>query len=343
MNHPWRSFLVSGTCLAVFAAGLPSLSAQEATIVSVDNFVQAETAFQFDRMVKMAGDTNQWSHLRVPTPLDKQSVIRMNRDTLYSFAIVDIREGATLTIPDSGKRYLSVMVVNEDHYINKIYHEAGTFQLTQEEFDTPFVNLSARILADPNDPADVKQANALQDQLQVKSASNKPYHHPNYDQSSYQAVYKPLLELAAVGISDARRTFGKKDEVDPVRHLIGTAFGWGGLPSSEAVYITNNTPRAVGKYRLTVKDVPVDAFWSISIYNKDGYFEPNEFDSFSINSVTAKRNADGSVTVNFGPSRDGQDNFLYVMDGWNYTVRLYRPRQEVQQGKWTFPVPEPVD
>lgn len=318
------------------------LSAEEKVKVNVDNFVRAETAFQFDRMVEMAGGTNKWDHLRVPTPLNKQSVIRMNRDTLYSFAIVDISEGATLTIPDSGERYLSVMVVNEDEYINKVFHKGGTYKLTMEEFDTPFVNLSARILADPNDPADIKEVNALQDQLKIESVAGKPYSHPEYDKESYQAVYKPLLELAAAGVSDARRMFGKKAEVDEVRHLIGAAFGWGGLPSYEAVYQTNNQPRPAGKFQLTVNDVPVDAFWSISIYNKDGYFEKNKFDSYSINSVTAKRNKDGSVTVNFGPSEDGQDNFLYVMDGWNYTVRLYQPAKEIQDGKWTFPEPKPV-
>lgn len=327
----------------VLAFSNPSLSsADEKVKVTVDNFVRAETAFQFDRMVKMAGGTNKWSHLRSPTPLDKQSVIRMNRDTLYSFAIVDISKGATVTIPDSGKRYLSLMVVNEDEYINKVYHKGGTYKLTMKEFDTPYVNLSARILADPNNPADIKAANALQDQLKIESVSARPYGHPNYDKKSYQAIYKPLLDLAAVGISDARKTFGKKDEVDEVRHLIGAAFGWGGLPTYEAVYETNNEPRPVGKYQLTVKDVPVNAFWSISIYNKEGYFEKNKYDSYSINSVTAKRNRDGSVTVNFGPSKDGQDNFLYVMEGWNYTVRLYQPKKEVQEGKWTFPVPKAV-
>ncbi len=342
MNHPLGKYAFAGIILAVAVLGPSPSSAQEKVKVTVDNFVRAETAFQFDRMVEMAGGINKWNHLRVATPLDKQSVIRMNRDTLYSFAIVDISNGATITIPDSGERYLSVMVVNEDEYINKIYHEGGTYNLTMEEFGTPYVNLSARILADPNDPADIKEANALQDQLRLEAVSAKPYSHPNYDEESYQAVYKPLLELAAVGISDAQRMFGKKNEVDKVRHLLGAAFGWGGLPSYEAVYETINTPRPVGKYQLTVKNVPVDAFWSISIYNKNGYFEENKFDSYSINSVTAKHNNDGSVTVNFGPSEDGQENFLYVMDGWNYTVRLYRPRQEVQEGNWKFPVPKPV-
>ena len=342
MHHHIRR---SGFVILVLALAflIPSLSSAEEKIkVTVDNFVRAETAFQFDRMVKMAGGINKWSHLRSPTPLDKQSVIRMNRDTLYSFAIVDVSKGATLTIPSSGKRYLSVMVVNEDHYINKVYHKAGAHKLTMKEFDTRYVNLSARILVDPNDPADVKTVNALQDKLKIEAVSAKPYSHPNYDKQSYQAVYKPLLDLAAAGISDANNTFGKKDEVDQVRHLLGTAYGWGGLPSYEAVYQTHNEPRPVGTYQLTVKDVPVNAFWSISIYNKAGYFEKNKYDSYNVNSVTAKRNKDGSVTVNFGRSKDGKDNFLYVVEGWNYVVRLYQPSKVVQEGKWSFPVPKPV-
>jgi hypothetical protein len=85
----------------------------------------------------------------------------------------------------------------------------------------------------------------------------------------------------------------------------------------------------------------VDGFWSISIYNKDGYFEENKFNSYSINNLTAKPNADGSITVNFGGCDDGRENCLYVMDGWNYAVRLYEPRKEILDGTWTFPEPTP--
>ena len=59
---------------------------------------------QFDRMLQVAGGIGKLFHLSEPTPLDKQSVIRMNRDMLYSFVIVDISKGATLTLPDAGKR-----------------------------------------------------------------------------------------------------------------------------------------------------------------------------------------------------------------------------------------------
>jgi hypothetical protein len=309
--------------------------------VNVDNYVDAETAFQFDRVAFMAGGVNTWVHNRQPTPIDQQNVIRMNRDTLYSFAIVDISAGATLTVPDAGSRYLTVMAVNEDCYINRIIHDAGDYPLAVEELDTPFVGLVARTLVDPSDPDDMSVVSALQDGLGITAAAAQPWAHPDYDKDSYEATKKPLLQLAE-GIRDTKNMFGTKDDVDPVRFLLGAAAGFGGLPEKEAFYIVKTEGRPQGRYRLTVKDVPVDGFWSVTVYNKDGYFEKNKYDSYSVNSVTATPSADGSVTVNFGTEPDGTDNFLYVMEGWNYTVRLYRPRPSVLDGTWTFPEPQPV-
>ena len=106
----------------------------------------------------------------------------------------------------------------------------------------------------------------------------------------------------------------------PVRHLIATAAGWGGLPDQEASYIGVEPKLPIGEYELTVRDVPVDGFWSISVYNADGYFEPNDRNAYSINSITATPNDDGSVTVHFGGAHD-QPNMIPIMDGWNYLVR----------------------
>ena len=58
---------------------------------------------------RFAEGVNKWLHIRQPTQLDQQNVIRMNRDTLYSSVLVDISKGANFTMPDSGKRYMSVM------------------------------------------------------------------------------------------------------------------------------------------------------------------------------------------------------------------------------------------
>ena len=277
-----------------------------------------------------------WHHDRQFASLDQQPVIRQNRDTFYSVSIADISAGAVLTLPDAGDRYLSAMVINEDHYINEVFHDAGRYELTTARFDTPYVCIGVRILVDPNDPEDVKTVHALQDQLRLESTSAQPLPTPEYDEPSFTATRTALLELSE-GLGGYDHAFGSKETVDPVRHLIGTAAAWGGLPQAEAYYVNVNPKLPVGEYQLTVRDVPVDAFWSISLYNAAGYFEPNDRDAYSVNSVTGVRNDDGSTTVSFGGCDSGRPNCLPIMDGWNYLVRLYQPHPEVLSGEWTFP------
>jgi hypothetical protein len=305
-------------------------------LVSVDNFVRAETDRMFTSLIAEAGGVNAFKHNRLPTPIDHQPVIRMNRDTLYSVAVVDISEGATVSIPDGGGRYASVMVVNQDHYINRVLHEPGDHQLTVQEFDTPCVIVGVRVLVDPGDADDVAAVNALQNRFKLDANSSRPFEAPDYDAGSLDATRKALLELAkhAGGFDHA---FGSKTDVDPVRHLLGAAAGWGGLPDQEASYVSVEPGKPVGEYKLTVKDVPVDGFWSISVYNADGFFEPNDRNAYSVNNLTATPNDDGSVTVHFGGCDDDRSNCLPIMEGWNYTVRLYRPRPEVLDGSWSFP------
>jgi hypothetical protein len=304
--------------------------------VTVDNFARAETDRMFASLQHDAGGVNRLKANRTPTPVDNQPVIRMNRDTLYSVAIVDISAGATLVVPDAGGRYVSVMVVNQDHYINRIFHEPGEYRLTSDEFDTPWAAVAARILVDPGDPDDVRAVNALQDEIAVEAASAKPFEMPDYDRASLDGTRAALLELAKhMGSFD--HAFGARGDVNPVRHLVATAAGWGGLPDREARYLGVDPARPVGEYELTVRDVPVDGFWSISVYNADGFFEPNDRDAYSVNNLTATPNDDGSVTVHFGGCGDDRPNCLPIIDGWNYTVRLYRPRAEILDGSWTFP------
>ncbi len=342
MNKKNRSYrlgtlIVSMACLL----NLPALAA-ESVVVNVDNFVRAETAAQFDRMLQLLPDAaiNTFVHLRAPVALDSQNVIRMNRDTIYSAAITDISEGATLTVPNLGGRYMSVMVVNEDHYVNKVYDAAGNYQITMVEFDTPYVQIAVRTLVNASDPEDIKKANALQDQIIVKAASAKRYTHPIYDKASYESTYEALIQLGR-GTTDFERTFGKKEDVTEVRHLVGTAVGWGGMPEEEAYYVNVEPNLPVGAYQLTVKDVPVDAFWSVTLYNKEGFFQENEYDAYSVNNISGTPNEDGSFTIHFGGDPKSV-NYLHLTEGWNYTVRLYQPREEILEGTWTFPKVTPV-
>jgi hypothetical protein len=307
-----------------------------ATVVNNDNFVRAESNRMFAGIQAAAGGVNRWNHLRAPTAIDEQTVIRMNRDTLYSMAIVDISHGATVTVPDARERYLSVMVVNQDHYINRILHEPGTYDLTVDAFDTPYVLLGARVLVDASDPEDVAEVNKIQDRFSLEAASSEPFVLPEYDEASFTATRQALLAEAAKGMAGTHGMFGTKDEVDPHTHRIGAAAGWGGLPEKEAYYVSVEPHLPVATYRIDAKDVPVDAFWSVTVYNAEGFFEKNDRDAYSINNISGVKNDDGSVTVNLGGSAD-HPNSLPLPQEWNYLVRLYRPRPEVLDGSWSFP------
>src|SRR5262249_23599839 len=150
-----------------------------------------------------------------------------------------------------------------------------------------------------------------------------------------------ILPLGAI-VGDTKHAFGKRSEVDPVKHLIATATGWGGTPAKDATYLFGAPEKNDGKtkYRLNVKDVPVDGFWSITVYNKDGYLEKNPQNVYSFNNLTAQKNADGSVTISFGGDPAKAPNCIPIMNGWNYAVRLYLPRQEILNGSWKFPEAE---
>ncbi|MFF2272148.1 DUF1254 domain-containing protein [Agromyces sp. NPDC058136] len=305
-------------------------------LVNVDNFALAETHRMMHDLQRDAGGVNRFVHNREPASIDKQTVIRLNRDTLYSFAVVDLSAGATFTIPEHGDRYLSAMVVNEHHYVDAIFHDAGEHTLSVEQFGTRYVVLAMRTLVDPADADDLAEVVALQDQILLEAGSSVPFEQPDYDTRSLDETRDALLALAR-NLSGFDRTFGSKDEVDPVRHLIGTAAGWGGLPSSEASYIGVDPRLPVGRYELTVGDVPVDGFWSISVYNAAGFFEPNERGAYTINNITGTRNDDGTITVRFGDYPAEVPNAIPIAEGWNYLVRLYRPRAEIADGTWSFP------
>ncbi len=324
--------------VAISTLSVPMTASADPIIVNVDNFDRAQTDMEFDGIVKLAGGINALHHNRTPTPIDRQNVIRMNRDTLYSLGVVDITNGATVTLPDAGKRYMSLMVINNDGYVNEVFYGAGTHELTVDKFDTPVVGLVIRTLANPEDEADLAAAHALQDGIVISAGSDAAFVMPDYDKASYEATLEPILDLAK-GLARYIDTFGSKEDVNPVHFMIGTASAWGGLPDADAVYVNVEPGLPVGEYELTVKDVPVKGFWSISLYNAKGYFQENDLKAYSLNNLTAKPDSDGSYTIRFGGCGDGVENCLPIMDGWNYAVRMYEPEQSIQDGTWTFPGP----
>ena len=325
--------------------------------VTVDNFARAESDLYFGGIVKDSGGAiGKFNHRREPASIDNQTVIRLNRDTLYSSALFDLDAGpVTITLPDAGKRFRSMQVINEDHYVPEVTYTSGPHTLDKAKVGTRYVAVAIRTLVDPNNPADLKQVHALQDAIKVEQSGGPgKFEAPNWDPVSQKKVREALLVLAST-MPDFKKAFGKKDEVDPVRHLVATAAAWGGNPDKDAVYLNITLPNNNGTttYKLVVKDVPVDAFWSVSVYNAEGYYEKNPYNAYTVNSVTGKKDANGATTIQFGgcdqPSPSGSGsasgkipNCIPIMKGWNYTVRLYRPRKEILDGTWKFPEPLPM-
>lgn len=332
---------VAGALVIIMLAALAVSAARAAETVSVDNFVRAVSDLTMQNYVAQ-GAFGKFLHIRGMTPVDKQDVIRMNRDTLYSFGVFDLTKPVTFVKPDPGKRFQSMMVISEDHSIWPVEHAAGEFTLTEQRVGTRYAVVLFRTFADPNDPADMRAAHALQDRIQVRQADAGRFEVPDWDAASLPRVRDALNVLASTK-TDMTGMFGEKSKLSPIDHLLGAASGWGGNPKEAAVY-QNETPRLNdGKtaYVLTVGDVPVDGFWSITVYNARGFMEPNPQNAYSVNDVTARRNPDGSVTVHFGGD-PASANHLPITAGWSYVVRMYEPRKPVVDGTWKFPEAQPV-
>ena len=302
--------------------------------VNVANYVRAESDVAIKKLVGAVG-LGTWFHLRAPTPLDQQGVIRMNRDTLYSSVALDLSEPATVIMPETSGRYQSLQVINQDHYsFAKI--KPGRYELTQENVGSRYAYLIIRTFIDANDPQDIKVANTLQDALKVEGGAPGPLDSPDWIIEQLMGARSALNTLAQLGASNVG-AFGTKEEVDPINHLIFSAAGWGGLPNKQTMADLGSVEKNDGTpHVLTVKDVPVRAFWSVIVYDANGFIPENDLGIYSYNNVTAKPNVDGSITIHFGGDPN-QLNYLPIAAGWNYAIRMYEPEEEILNGSWTFP------
>jgi hypothetical protein len=309
--------------------------------VTPDNFVRAETDLYFSRVVA-GGGFGEFVHFRDVTPVDDQHVVRMNRDTLYSGAVFDVGAGpVTVTLPDPGTRFMSAQILTEDHYVADVFYGPGRRTITRDDVETRYVMVAVRTLINPDDAADVRAVHALQDALTVEREALGTFEIPDWDPESQKAVRDALIQLGAT-LPDSKCMFGTKTTTEPVRRLVGAAAAWGGNPDDEALYLNVTPPDndGVTVYRLTIRDVPVDGFWSVTVYNEHGYLIPNQRNAHSLNSITAAADSDGGVVIQFGGCDGEAPDCLPIAPGWNYLVRLFRPRPEVVNGTWTFPEPE---
>ena len=310
------------------------------TLVTPETFIRAETDRQFGDVVKMAGGVNLFYHFRSVTPLDRQNVVRMNRDTLYSMAVVDTSKGANITVPElPGDRYASVYLVDNDHYCPFVIYKSGTHKLPR---DTKYLGVGVRIqVFRPQDADELALVNRLQDQFIISAHSNDPLPEFKWDRQSLQALTSQY-EKDSAQYSSWKGMMGPRGKVNEKTRHIAAAAAWGLFPEGDAAYLNYSGGHDYRVCHQATYQVPEnEAFWSITLYGNDGFMKS---DNNIVNPSNVKLNADGTFTVYFGAVETCGDrpNRLDTTEGWNFLMRIYRPGKSVLEGAYELPAAKPV-
>lgn len=329
--------------LLTFSAGVHAISE-----VTLQNFTRASTDLVILNQAKSIGELGKISHSRELVPLDQQDIVRMNRDTLYSSLILDLGScSAKITLPEIGKRFQLMQVISQDHLSPIVKYQPGTYTLTKKNVGSRYSVIAFRTAYNSKVKNDLANVHVAQDAIQIEQdCKGNLSGIPKWDMLSYKKV-RDLLNSASVYLGDNTQRMGKTwNDVNPIQHMVGAASSWGLLPPTTARYSIFYPQKNDGEHSYTLTfDAPDinyqdGGFWSITLYNQNGYIEPNDIGTFSFNSNSAVANDDGSYTINFGGDKKAK-NFLPIkgMKGWNYSMRLYLPGKSILTNGFSFPQP----
>jgi len=318
---------------------VPTSDAAQTTVVTDDNYGLAESEIIFaDYVARIAAVTGtngvgEWLHMRKGADPKDRTVMRINFDTIYSSMILDLTEPATLTMPEIGGRYQSAWLITDEHYNPMAFVDPGTYTLTQENVGRRHATLVMRTQVNVMDPDDLEVVHAIQDQLKVEQKDKGSYTPSgNWDMEEVLAMRAKYQKIAQDEGISSEVMFGKKGEVPLKEHNVGTAAGWGGFTAERAVYPSIYSD-STEPQTLSLKDVPAGAFWSVTVYDAEGY---PQGDSYNINSAFAVADEDGSYTIHFGGAMDAV-NYMDIFEGWNLALRIYEPTEAYFNGEWVMP------
>ena len=306
----------------------------------------AESARQYLQEQSAVG-VNAFNHRRELTPTDKQTVVRMNRDTYYSFGVADVSKGATLIMPEIPEgKYMSGMVITEDHRIHPMDYGPGEYELSTHTGDHVFV--AVRLDATFTQ----QEANAIQDQMRIVARSSEPFRAEPVDEASFRKVEEELKAKmpgilkrdgadALVGMftlpSDASNELFNQEKYE-----VGAAVGWGGAQDIDNIYELSPPYPADVCHQMTFEDPENAAFWSITVYNGAGFMFS---DVANVSSDTATPNEDGTYTLSFGCAPDAPNNLETANESGVFTlgIRHYRVGDKVKNGYRLLPTVKAVE
>ena len=327
------TFFLGSTAWAEPVSSIDEFFKPGGMVTTPETYPTIETSRQL-LIAQSRAKVNTFAHSRKLTPTDNQPVVRMNRDTYYSFAVVDVSKGASITLPPlpAGK-YISVQPVTEDHRIQPMSYGSGTYQLATH-YGT-HLYLIVRL----DSTLSEADANAVQDAMVIDAASAEPFQAEPVDKGTFEAVENSLRqklgELVAVHGGDvvAGMFTAPTDESRGLytfdRYTVGAAIGWGGAQLRDNIYESSPDYPAEGCYEASFEDPGNGAFWSFTVYNRNGFMFN---DVAHMSSDIASLNTEGTYTVRFGCGENSINNVPILNDTgvFNFVVRHYIPSERVR-------------
>jgi hypothetical protein len=298
-------------------------------------------------------------------------VPRTNHDTFYQAATLWLEDGPVVlaSLAPDGRRFNSFQLLDERNanFRNVLYPE-GEYTLyfgekpaevRGEAIEVPsrlsivFVRVEVK---DEHDPEDVAAASAVMKGMTIDGDQPREFpprrELPDLFTPEVVAEAERQMEeiFATVPFTALVVAPGQEPGVDVpwLYHAAGTRGGFGGPDPQhsayEAIFVDASGRElrgADGEYMVTTAVPPVDAFWSVTVYDTDrgGFLHPNGNDRYHVNDRSASRNADGTITLTFRQACAPTDsNCLDVPAGrFEVVTRYYLPHPEIVSGRWKFP------
>jgi hypothetical protein len=293
----------------------------------------SETDFNMKRSLAKA-PVNEWAHQDDLSSVKTQQVIRENQDVIYSSAVVDIRKGATISVPKSDT-YHVIQIIDFQNYIVDVLYPGQSMTVTPDNVTYGhYVYLNMRIRKLPEDRGGLEATHKLQRLARIEAKSAVPYQSPDIvvDKEKLEKVRLALIKDVREGkATDSSRAMGTPYNTDPQVHLYATAYGWGGMTAEDAAYLPierNQTKIENGKAlpsSITFTPPEIDfergGFWSITTYNAEGWLAR---DQAAISNSEATPNKDASYTIRF--NSPGEENNVQTPAPFAALLRVYVPK-----------------
>jgi hypothetical protein len=253
----------------------------------------------------------------------------MNRDTLYSAAVLDTSTGnASITLPDVDL-YQSVLMVDTDGYARGFVLEPGTHMIAT---DTQFVWALVRTGLEKG----IEEARRVQALVTVQGMGEATYLAAEYDEESLAELTRVLVE-ESVTEDDGDLYYGNyPDQVDETQRLRSTAAGFGGMNGTNMYKFVQAVENNVCM-QSTFPDPNAEEFFSFTLYDTAGFLMDGKT---IINSRDMAANKDGTYTVSINCGDDAVNNISAPsdVDTIGYAWRVYGASEEVENRSW-----DPID